>query len=354
MSILLFVNQLNSSFPANPLTPLFHNKTLQDFTIIFLSILLEAIPFLIIGALISSLLQLFVTEETIAKFIPRNRFLGTLYAALIGLIFPVCDCAVIPIVRRLIKKGVPLHISITFMLAVPIVNPVTLASTYYAFSNNINMVLIRGCLGLISAMIIGTLISKMENKNNVLKISNIINTHSTNNKKYCNCGCGDSHYHSRKKSNPLTLIIDVLEHTTIELHNVGRFLIMGAFLSASMQTIISRKYILLVGQHPMYSILTMMGLAFLLAICSQTDAFIARSFIGQFTTGSIFAFLIFGPMIDIKNTLMLNSYFKGRFIIKLIFLIFLVCLLIGIVTNLIVYKGDSIWTSLTKVNLSGF
>lgn len=350
----LFLNQLHFSLSIRQFNFLYENKTLQSFTIIFVSILLEAIPFIIIGTFVSSLIQIFITDETIAKYIPKSRFLGTLCAALIGLIFPVCDCAIVPIVRRLIKKGLPLHIGITFMLAVPIVNPITLSSTYYAFSNNLNMLLIRGCLGFISAMIIGSLISSIEDKNTILKDSKNINLYSSNKNTHiykanhnhsdeCACGCGHLHRHSRKRNNPVSIALDILDHTTIELHDVGRFVIIGAFLSALMQTFISRKYILLIGQHNVYSVITMIGLSFMLAICSQTDAFIARTFVGQFTTGSIIAFLIFGPMIDIKNTLMLSSAFKGKFIIKLIFFIFSICFIIGAVVNLIIYKGGFLW-----------
>jgi uncharacterized protein len=332
-----------------------NNKSLQGFTTIFISIILEALPFIILGTFISSLIQIFISEDTISRLIPKNRFVGVLCAALIGLIFPVCDCAIVPIVRRLLKKGVPLHIGITFMLSVPILNPIVLSSTYYAFSNNLSMLFLRGFLGFISAMIIGSLMGIFEGTNKVLKEfdshDNHIHTHShIHANDNCSCGHDHTHSHSTKVANPVSLIIDVLEHTNIELHDVGRFLIFGAFLSSLMQTFLPRKYILFVGQDNLYSVFAMIVLAFLLAICSETDAFIARTFVGQFTTGSIVAFLIFGPMMDIKNTLMLSSTFKARFVITLIFIIFTVCFIIGISINLIEYKGGLQWLNLIKVN----
>ena len=345
------MTQLNISFLDY--NHIINNTSVQGFTTIFISIILEALPFIILGTFISSLIQIFISEDMIARLIPRNRLIGILCAALIGLIFPVCDCAIVPIVRRLLKKGVPLYIGITFMLAVPILNPIVLASTYYAFSNNLSMLFLRGFLGLISAMFIGNLIGIFEGKNNVLKdfdkTHNHMHSHDHSDDD-CSCGHEHIHTHSNKKPSPFASIINVLEHTNIELHDVGRFVILGAFLSSLMQTFLPRKYILFVGQDNLYSVLVMIAFAFLLAVCSETDAFIARTFVGQFTTGSIVAFLIFGPMIDIKNTLMLMSTFKTRFVVTLIFTIFAVCFIIGIAINLIEYNGGLRWLNLIKVN----
>ncbi|AYD39542.1 permease [Clostridium fermenticellae] len=343
LSISLLLPPLHFSLPNIQYTFLRQNKMIQGFSTIFLSIILEAFPFIMVGTILSSMIQIFVSEETLTKIIPQNKFLGSLGAALTGLIFPICDCAIVPVARRLIKKGLPLHIGITFMLSVPILNPVVLASTYYAFSNNIYIVIIRGLLGIIGAMIIGNIIGSIYNKDTIFK--NKIDMNLQHHHKHmgeCQCGCGHSHHNLGKKHNLRSIIVEIIDHTTIELHDVGKFIIIGSFLSALMQTVIPRKYILLVGHDKIYSILVMIGLAFLLAVCSETDAFIARTFVGQFTTGSIIAFLIFGPMIDIKNTLMLSTTFKTTFIIKLIFAIFTVCFTIGVLVNYLGFNGGLI------------
>lgn len=336
--IILFYNLhyfFEKIISAYSLNSIITSSYFQNFCTVFLSIVLEALPFIILGTLISSLIQIFVSEETIARLIPKNKFLSTFIAATIGLIFPVCDCAVIPIVRRLLKKGVPLHAAITFMLAVPIVNPIVLSSTYYAFYNKPVVVLLRGTLGLLAAMIIGNIIGTMEENNNIFKNNEHLSFHEED----C-CHHDHEHHHSvnSKDRSPISIIFEVLEHTSIEFHDVGRFLIAGAFLSSLAQTFIPRKYILYFGKNNLYSVLIMIVLAFFLAICSQTDAFIARTFLEQFTFGSIIAFLIFGPMIDIKNTLMLSSSFKAGFIIKLIFIIFSVCFILGNIINFVLYR----------------
>lgn len=334
------------------------NSILEGFSTIFLSIILEAIPFVMIGAFVSSLIQIFVSEETISRIIPKNRWLGLIAASLMGFIFPVCECAIVPIMRRLIRKGVPLHIAVTFMTAVPIVNPVVLASTYYAFSGQVHMVFLRGWLGLMSAILIGHIIGIWQGNVNPMKETPSLVT--------VGCGCGHHHHdpnhdfgsheeveegifdlledsccghlhdhHDKPRSGGLSKILEIIEHTSLELYDVGKFLIMGAFVSALMQTFVARNYLLSIGQGQLTSILVMLVLAFVLSLCSEADAFIARTFLGQFTTGSIVGFLIFGPMSDIKNTMMLMGAFKKGFVIRLTALMFTVCLMMALLVNFV-------------------
>jgi uncharacterized membrane protein YraQ (UPF0718 family) len=319
---------------------------LQCFSTIFISIILEALPFIIIGVFISSLIQNFISEDTIEKLIPKNKYIGVVVAASLGIFFPICDCAIVPVVRRLLKKGLPMPIGIAFMLSVPIINPVVLASTYYAFPDAPYIVLLRGSLGWISAITIALILDKLE-INNTKKVhslcnrliysnDNHIHTHihshnSTHNESECAC----THHHHHHSNNKQSSLYSIFEHTNDELMEVGKYIIIGAFLSSLMQTFLPEKYILSIGKGNVSSILVMMALAYMLCVCSETDAFIARTFVGRFTSGSIIAFLIFGPMIDIKNTLMLGQAFKHKFIFKLIFTIILVCFSVGATVNLL-------------------
>jgi uncharacterized protein len=298
-------------------------QTVENFSTIFISIVLEALPFVMIGVIISSLIQLFVSEEMISRIIPRNLFAGLIVASLMGFVFPICECANVPVTRRLVRKGVPLHIGITFMMAVAIVNPVVLLSTYYAFGGNMHVVILRTVLGLSSALIIGWTVSVLPKKESYLK--EISQEHD--------CGCahdGCEHTHSRGIKEKCIAIID---HTGLELYAVGRFLILGAFISAMMQTFLPRPFLMTLGQGPVLSVLVMMALAYLLSLCSEADAFIARTFVGYFSTGSIFAFMLFGPLIDVKNTLMLLEGFKAKFVIILIIITFVVAFSFGIAIN---------------------
>jgi uncharacterized protein len=329
---------------------LFTQSNLNNFSTILLSIILEGFPFIIIGALISSLIQVFVSEDTIRRIIPRNKFIGMLSMAFIGVLFPICECGIVPIARRLIKKGVPVNMAVTFMLSVPIVNPVVLLSTYYAFLGRPSMVVMRAAAGIVSAIIIGWLIDELNSGDalkkqlvsyggGTLKVMKVHkqeeheHNHHHHDHHDHNCDCG----HSGSEHDHKGIMAEVFGHASHELYDIGRFFIIGATLSSLMQTFIPKNYILQIGGGTLSSILTMMALAFLLSVCSETDAFIARTFAAQFTKGSILAFLIFGPMIDIKNTIMLTSSFNLRFVVKLIFLIFSVAFLVAVASNFIPY-----------------
>lgn len=308
----------------------FRTKYLDAFTVMLLSILFEAMPFVLIGAFVSSLIQLFVSETFIARIIPQNRFLGLLAASLMGIIFPVCECAIVPIMRRLTKKGVPLHISLTFMLAVPIANPVVLLSTYYAFSGQLEIVFLRGFFGILGAITIGHFAGRMAGGVSPLKdtkyggdlrpVAPVTQLSLQMPSKF-----------QKIKSN----INQIIGHTAGEFYDVGKFLIIGATLSAAMQTFVPREAILSIGSGGIASIIVMMSMAFVLSLCSEADAFIARTFLGQFTTGSIIGFLIYGPMIDIKNTMMLSGVMHGKFLVKFIALITGVCFILALLVNLV-------------------
>ena len=334
---------------------------INDFSTIFLSIIFEGIPFILIGALVSSIIQIFVSEEAIAKIIPKNKFVGVLIASLVGLVFPVCECAIVPITRRLIKKGVPLSIAITFMLSVPIMNPVVLLSTHYAFMGMSYMVISRAMFGMIGAITIGMLIGMLhkdspfkqervkkprgiigktghnsgQNTVHIHKNTNVIkHNHIHVERSNGSCSCGNTHNHSNSNNKIIRSIQEIISHTSAELYDIGRFFIMGVFLSTCMQVFIPKAFILSIGGGVLSSIIVMMVLAFVLSICSETDAFIARSFLGQFTTGSILGFLILGPMLDIKNTIMLCGSFKLNFVAKLIFLIVTICFILAVIANI--------------------
>lgn len=265
---------------------------------IFISILIEAIPFILIGVILSGIIQMFVSEEMIARIMPKNRFLAVLFGALAGVLFPVCECGIIPITRRLLLKGVPLHAGVAFMLTAPIINPIVLFSTYIAFGNRWSVVFYRGGLALAVSLIIGVILSYQFKDNQLLKPDEP----------------GHHHHHGTL----LQKLGGTLRHAIDEFFSVGKYLIIGAFIAAAMQTYVKTSTLLAIGQNDVSSSLVMMGLAFVLSLCSEVDAFIASSFSSTFSLGSLIAFLVFGAMVDIKNLLMMLAAFKKRFVFLLI------------------------------------
>lgn len=400
---------------------------MQQFAIIFLSILLEALPFVLIGTIVSSLIEIFVSREWLTEHLPRKSWLAFLIAGLAGIIFPICECAIVPVMRRLVKKGMPIGVAVTFMLATPTINPVVLLSTRFAFLNNLYFPLLRGVFGYLTAVSVGLLITFLSDKaelktaeaalrgegaehdhkeqdddewqteqaeaNEVAGIRNDLisqqyhqqhgkhqfdaagaagennnghdhevedeelcicghshsahelhheHEHEADDEELCTCGhshsthdhhhehthdhdddevCACGHVHATKRDKPLQILKSVLDHTSHELYEVGRFLILGVFISAAMQTFVPKQYFLALSQNPALSIVAMMLLAFVLSLCSEADAFVAASFQGGLPNSAILAFLLFGPMMDIKNMLMLAQGFKMKFIIRLILVI---------------------------------
>ncbi len=284
----------------------------QVLNTVFLSILMQAFPFILVGVFVSSIIQVFISDEAIVKFFPRRTGVGFVVAMLAGVLFPVCDCAIVPVAARLVKKGVPLQTAVVFMLSAPIVNPIVIASTLYAFPGQPYIAFYRVFIGLTVAFAVGLILTFFPEDNSVL-INNM-------GKLTCKCGCCDDKL--LKSRGIAEKACSVLRHAGSEFFEVGRFLIIGAFLSSIMQTLIPKDiFSNLLGKNVL-SLLVMMAAAFVFSVCSTSDAFIGRTFLSQFSTGSVMGFLVLGPMIDIKNMLMLLSSFRKTFVIKLVAIIF--------------------------------
>jgi len=303
-------------------------ENIQTFSIVFISILLEAFPFIMLGIIISAIIQELVSDDLIRKIIPRNSFGGAIIGVLMGFLFPVCDCAVIPVARRLIKKGVPLNVAITFMLAGPIINPIVIIATIYSFNSTIpKMFVLRSIIGVLIAVIIGYIMGALAKNTNQLKKSN---TNSD-----CECCCSEDNHNEHNK-NLWQILKGIIHHSRIEFFDIGKYLILGAFVAALAQSFIPRELMLSIGKNPILSVLAMMIFAYVISLCSTADSFVAKTFVGQFTNSSILAFLLLGPMIDIKNTLVLWGNFKSKFVNRLVCFIFVLCFLSVLILNLFI------------------
>ncbi|PPB08266.1 permease [Brevibacillus laterosporus] len=290
---------------------LLYSPQLLDVKTLFFSILLEAIPFVLIGVFFSALLQTFVSDETVRKWTPRHPLIAIPFATMLGFIFPICECAIVPIVRRLIHKGMPVYVGMIFLLAGPIVNPVVMAATYTAFPTEPQMVLYRTLFAFIVAAVVGIILFFTQ-KTTPLKLGSEYEiTHE------------QQHLHKQTKK-----LSSTCTHAVDEFFDMGKFLIFGALISAIIQVYVARDDLIFFADTPLYANLTMMGLGFIFSLCSEADAFIAASFSNTFSKGSLLAFMVFGPMIDLKNTLLLLSVFRIGFVAKFICLVTLSVLLL--------------------------
>ncbi|MNP15302.1 putative permease [compost metagenome] len=274
---------------------------------------------MLVGAILSSLLHLYVSEEKLSKWIPKNPVIGILFACLLGLIFPVCECGMIPLVRRLIQKGMPLYIAIVFILSGPILNPVVYAATYMAFRLYPEMVYARMGLAFVVSASIGFIIYMTWRSNPLkLSLSRMDNT--------------SAHINEHRSGRWNSIFV----HAADEVFEMGKYLIIGCLLTAGIQSFVARESLTAIGAGHVSSYVFMMGFAFVLSLCSTSDAFVASTFLNSFSSGSLLAFLVLGPMLDFKNMLMLLSVFKTKFVFYLAFLICAIVFIGAVLTGGIV------------------
>ncbi|MGG2090707.1 permease [Priestia aryabhattai] len=284
------------------------SSSLLQMNTIFISILIEALPFILLSVIISGIIQIFVTDEMMAKAIPKNKFGAIVLASVIGALFPACECGIVPITRRLMAKGVPLYAAIPFMLTGPIINPVVLFATFVAFGNDWKIMIERGVVAFLVSLIVGLILAFQ------FKTPQVKN---------------ELHVHTAPKKMS-EKIGEALKHTIDEFFSVGKFVIIGGLIAAAMQTYVKTSTLMALGHGAVSSNVVMMGLSYILSLCSSADAFIASSFRSTFNDSAIIAFLVFGPMFDIKNTLMMLSQFKTKFVFSLFAYVFILVLVLSL------------------------
>lgn len=287
------------------------NSFLQ-MSMIFLSIVIEALPFVLLGCIISGALHVYLTPERVKKFLPNNKFLSILVGSTMGIFFPSCECGIVPIVNQFVRKKVPTYTAFAFMLTAPIINPIVLFSTFIAFGNSWKFALLRAVGSLLVAVVVGSWLAYFYKQ----PILNEEGLRAIQEVPYQQ----DHH----EKTSRIHAISHVLDHSLDEFFDTGRYLMIGALLSASMQTYLPTKWILTLGSTKLLAIFVMILLAIILSLCSEADAFIGSSLLSLFGQAPVIAFLVFGPMVDIKNLLMMKRYFNTRFIISMVGLVAIV------------------------------
>lgn len=307
---------------------------------VFTGIVLQAVPFMLLGALLSSALYAFVPDRLLIKLFPKKYGIGFLTALFAGALFPVCECAAVPLMRSLIKKGVAMPIAVTFMLASPIVNPISIVSTLYAFPQQPLVAFYRLSFGLLIAFAIGLLLLFYPEEKYLKEDFDrepSVQPHTFGGVDTAfRLATGRSAQNSRSEPQSDNFgsitaeskvqwlqvkVYALLMHTCSEFFTTGPFLILGAFITALIRAAVPQELFSITSGSAAGSLLVMMLFAFVFSACSTSDAFIARSFLNRFPSGSILGFLVYGPMMDIKNLFMLLSLFKKRFVIELTLII---------------------------------
>ncbi len=318
---------------------------------LFISLLVEAIPFLLLGVLLSSGFLLFFEEGYLIDKIPRHPIVGAIIGSIFGFFFPVCECGNIPVARRLLLQGLPISVAISFLLAAPTLNPVVIWSTYVAFRGQPEVFWLRIIFSLTIAISLGCIFSIQKDIGPFLKpllarrLTAIKEAKQFQLKtatpvaEYSLLQSGSFLLSSEGKvvkmdetllKSPTTLKSKIplrrkwhlfVNNVYNEFRELGGVLILGSAIAAGIQVFVPRDIILNLGQDNVTSILAMMILAAVISICSTVDSFFILSFSSTFTTASIVAFLVFGPMIDIKALGLMLSIFKPRLLIYLMVII---------------------------------
>ncbi|MEC5128163.1 permease [Verrucomicrobiales bacterium BCK34] len=312
-----------------------------DFCYLFLSIILEGAPFILLGTLISGFIDAYLPAGLIDKWLPKNKPLAVILSGLLGAIFPVCECAVVPVIRRLIRKGLPVSCAITYMLSAPIINPIVIISTMKAFSTSVGQFSIRQTetavafgpgfmtssrliIAFLVTVGVGLVVLKFRSSS-ILKpgvLPKNLNTPESDD------DSDHSHGHSHSDTGPNKLVL-AMRTTMRDFMETAMYFTIGVAITAVFKAYVTQDLILLFNQSEATGIGLMMVLAFVLSLCSTSDAFIAANF--PVPQSAKLAFLIFGPMMDVKLVFMYLSVFKSKFVIILATTLFFV---IGILSYL--------------------
>lgn len=290
-----------------------------DVLMAFLSILFEGAPYILIGTVLSGFIDAFLPAKLLDRVLPRNKVLSTLMAGFLGLVFPVCECAVVPVIRRLVQKGLPMSCAITYMLSAPIMNPIVAISTMTAFKEfakiggigdvgMATMTIARLSLGYAVAVLVGLLVLRFQPRQ-VLRPSIVEGIEGGSDKH------GHDHDHGANAdfNGKLT---HAMRTAMRDFLDTAMYFAIGVMITSVFNTQVNQALIDQVADREWLAIPSMMGLAFILSLCSTSDAFIAAP-MAAFSMASKLAFLVFGPMMDIKLVFMYSYVFKRRVVVAM-------------------------------------
>jgi uncharacterized membrane protein YraQ (UPF0718 family) len=265
---------------------LFDAPALRNWATIFVSLTLQALPFLVMGVIVSATISALVPASWLARALPRRTALAVPTAGLAGALLPGCECSSVPVAGRLVSRGIPAAAALTFLLAAPAINPIVLVSTAVAFPGDPEMVLARFLASLVAAVTVGFLWSALGRSEWM-----------------------EERLHAHQHGSTVDNFVST---ATSDFLQAGGFLVAGAALVATLQTLVPQSVFESLGGDGVVAIVTMAGLAVLLSVCSEADAFVAAG-LTQFSLTSRLVFLVVGPMVDLKLVTLQAGSFGRRF-----------------------------------------
>jgi uncharacterized membrane protein YraQ (UPF0718 family) len=269
------------------IAPYLETPTLQTWSTIFVAIVIQSVPFLVGGVLLSAVISILLSERVLSRVVPRSPVLGVPVAGVAGIGLPGCECAAVPIAGSLMRRGVAPAVALTFLLAAPAVNPAVLVSTAVAFPGQPMMVVARFVASLATAVLVGWWCLSRGARLPILSRRIKYDEHAS---------AGDR-------------FVATVRHDF--LHAAG-FLVIGAILAAAVNTMVPREIVDTLAGQAVLGVLTLALFAFVVALCSESDAFVAASFTAFSDTAKL-VFMVVGPAMDVKLAAMEAGQFGGAF-----------------------------------------
>lgn len=291
-------------------------NALQDFVTLTISVIVESMPFVLLGIVLSIIVQEWLPQAFFSSWLPKRGLPRRAVISFLGMFLPVCECGNVPLARGLVLKGFTVSESMTFLLAAPILNPITIITTHQAFGWDDGILAARLIGGFVIANLIGWLFSKHPNQQSLLTSSFA-----------AECRVDDGHAHGRGRT---AKSVDLFRR---EMSTMMPALFIGAAIAGAIQTIVPRSVLVTLGSNPVWSVLAMMVLAFVISICSNVDAFFVLPFASTFMPGGIAAFLVFGPIIDVKMLALLRTTYTPKVLGQVTLVVALTSAAIGLVVN---------------------
>ena len=308
---------------------------------IFQGLLIEALPFLMLGVTIAGLARWLVPQSAWVRRLPRNPLLAPIVGALLGFALPACECGNVPVARRLLASGAPLGTGFGFLFAAPVLNPIVLASTWAAFPDQTWLLWARPAGAFVIALALSALLGLIPESRLLQaalleerRLSQPLSSIGLLERRTGLVGAGPAKPAMPAQSTAL-LPRELLSHSTREFLGLLTWLVLGSALAAVVQTWLPRSWLLALGSAPTLSVLALMLLALVVSVCSSVDAFLALGFAAQVTPGALLAFLLLGPVVDLKLAGLFTVLLTPRAIAITALSASLMVLLIGQWVNLI-------------------
>ncbi|MFH7595567.1 permease [Streptomyces racemochromogenes] len=273
---------------------------------LLVAIVMQGVPFLVLGTIVSAAIGAFVPDRVFSTILPRNPVLAVPVAGAAGVVLPGCECASVPVAGSLMRRGVAPAAALTFLLAAPAVNPVVLVATAIAFPGKPEMVAARFAASLVTSVVMGWLWIRW-GREEWLRLPTGHTGHAP--------GAGRLEAFRRG-----------MQHDFLQ---AGGFLVVGAMAAATFDVLVPPTVLEAFSGSPWLGVLVAAALAVLLSVCSEADAFVASSFTGFSPTARL-AFMVVGPMVDMKLIALQSGAFGRAFALRFCTATFVVAILCAV------------------------